>query len=308
MFTINQILFIMWMRLLSLCGLAILLPACGGTGTSGTASDSIFPKEGDVKMLTTTTTKSFDLAASSLSFGERGEASPQTIRINTALTYQPIDGFGAAITGSTAYNLLKMDAADRDAFLRKTFSPTEGYGFSYVRVCIGCSDFSLSEYTCCDTEGIEHFALTAEETDYVIPVLKEILAINPELKMNRHGIGKYLLRKAFDDGTGWLPDSILYRQKAAFSDAVGHSLVDDLKQYADQLYAGRDWQAMCLSYPEEGRPFTTESLLYRTIFEKYYPGQGQMIPAFWMPNSSWPGCNVNDPSARVLSNYGESGK
>ena len=183
MFTINQILFIMWMRLLSLCGLAILLPACGGTGTSGTASDSIFPKEGDVKMLTTTTTKSFDLAASSLSFGERGEASPQTIRINTALTYQPIDGFGAAITGSTAYNLLKMDAADRDAFLRKTFSPTEGYGFSYVRVCIGCSDFSLSEYTCCDTEGIEHFALTAEETDYVIPVLKEILAINPELKI-----------------------------------------------------------------------------------------------------------------------------
>ena len=171
------------MRLLSLCGLAILLPACGGTGTSGTASDSIFPKEGDVKMLTTTTTKSFDLAASSLSFGERGEASPQTIRINTALTYQPIDGFGAAITGSTAYNLLKMDAADRDAFLRKTFSPTEGYGFSYVRVCIGCSDFSLSEYTCCDTEGIEHFALTAEETDYVIPVLKEILAINPELKI-----------------------------------------------------------------------------------------------------------------------------
>ena len=135
-----------------------------------------------------------------------------------------------------------------------------------------------------------------------------VLSINPELKMNRHGIGKYLLRKAFDDGTGWLPDSILYRQKAAFSDAVGHSLVDDLKQYADQLYAGRDWQAMCLSYPEEGRPFTTESLLYRTIFEKYYPGQGQMIPAFWMPNSSWPGCNVNDPSARVLSNYGESGK
>ena len=44
------------------------------------------------------------------------------------------------------------------------------------------------------------------------------------------------------------------------------------------------------------------------IFEKYYPGQGDMIVDFWMPNKEWEGCNVNDPSARVLSNYGASGK
>ena len=49
-------------------------------------------------------------------------------------------------------------------------------------------------------------------------------------------------------------------------------------------------------------------LLYREIFEKYYPGQSQMIVDFWMPNKSWEGCNVDDPSARVLSNYGDSGK
>ena len=56
------------------------------------------------------------------------------------------------------------------------------------------------------------------------------------------------------------------------------------------------------------KPFTKESLLYREIFEKYYSGQGDMIKDFWMPNKAWEGCNVNDPSARVLSNYGESGK
>ena len=56
------------------------------------------------------------------------------------------------------------------------------------------------------------------------------------------------------------------------------------------------------------QPFTKESLLYREIFEKYYAGQGEMIVDFWMPNKNWEGCNVNDPSARVLSNYGESGK
>ena len=49
-------------------------------------------------------------------------------------------------------------------------------------------------------------------------------------------------------------------------------------------------------------------MLYREIFEQYYPGQARMIKDFWMPNKEWEGCNVNDPSARVLSNYGASGK
>ena len=56
------------------------------------------------------------------------------------------------------------------------------------------------------------------------------------------------------------------------------------------------------------QPFTKESLLYREIFEKYYPGQSEMVTDFWMPNREWEGCNVNDPSARVLSNYGASGE
>ena len=56
------------------------------------------------------------------------------------------------------------------------------------------------------------------------------------------------------------------------------------------------------------QPFTKESLLYRDIFEKYYPGQSQMVVDFWMPNKEWEGCDVDDPSARVLSNYGDSGK
>ena len=133
-----------------------------------------------------------------------------------------------------------------------------------------------------------------------------VLSIDPEMKMNHTGHGKYLLRKAFEDGD-WLPQKILWRDKAAFSDAVGHSLVEDLKKYTMDLYDGTDWRKECLRYPEKGRPFTPESLLYRTIFERYYPGQGGMIPGFWMPNPGWEGCKVDDPSARVLSNYGGSG-
>ena len=132
-----------------------------------------------------------------------------------------------------------------------------------------------------------------------------VMHIDPELKLNKYGKGKYLLRHAFEGG--YLPDSILWREKAAFSDAVGHSMVDYLKAYADSLYTEEEFETRRQQYTH-AQPFTKESLLYREIFEKYYPGQSEMVVAFWMPNKSWEGCDVSDPSARVLSNYGDSGK
>ena len=135
--------------------------------------------------------------------------------------------------------------------------------------------------------------------------VKYVMSIRPELKMNTYDMGKYLLRKAFADDH-ILPDDILWRQKAAFSDAVGHSMVDDLKEYAESLYSDEAFARGCEKY-SFAKPFTKESLLYRDIFEKYYPGQAEMVKDFWMPNKSWKGCDVQDPSARVLSNYGASG-
>ena len=135
--------------------------------------------------------------------------------------------------------------------------------------------------------------------------VKYVLSVNPELKMNKYNKGKFLLRKAFEDGD-YLPHDILYREKAAFSDAVGHSMVDYLKDYAEKKYSDEEFEARRKRY-KHATPFTKESLLYREIFEKYYKGQGEMIKDFWMPNKTWKGCDVNDPSARVLSNYGDSG-
>ena len=133
-----------------------------------------------------------------------------------------------------------------------------------------------------------------------------VMSVNPEKKMNKYGKGKYLLRKAFE-GLDYLPDSILYREKAAFSDAVGHSMVDYLKEFAENKYTDDDLDKSKEKYTY-GTPFTKESLLYRDRFEKFYPGQAYWIKDFWMPNKSWEGCDVDDPSARVLKNYGESGK
>ncbi len=133
-----------------------------------------------------------------------------------------------------------------------------------------------------------------------------VMSIDPEKKMNTYGIGKYLLRHAFAEDH-LIPENILMREKAAFSDAVGHSLRDDLIHYAARQYTQDTLEKGCKKY-DYATPYTKESLLYREIFEKYYPGMASMVPGFWMPNPTWPGCNVDDPSARVLSNYGASGE
>ena len=135
--------------------------------------------------------------------------------------------------------------------------------------------------------------------------VRYVMSVDPQKKLNTYGKGKYLLRHAFEGD--YLPHDILYREKAAFSDAVGHSMVDYLKEYAEGLYTDEEFEEKRRKYAH-AQPFTKESLLYRELFEKHYPGQSEMIAGFWMPNKAWKGCDVNDPSARVLSNYGDSGK
>lgn len=139
-----------------------------------------------------------------------------------------------------------------------------------------------------------------------IDFVNYVMSIDPQKKMNTYDKGKYLLRHAFE-GTDYLPHNILFREKAAFSDAVGHSMVDYLKEYAENKYTDADLEYAKVKYPY-CTPFTKESLLYRDIFEEFYPQKSHWIKDFWMPNKQWEGCNVNDPSARVLKNYGESGK
>jgi len=133
-----------------------------------------------------------------------------------------------------------------------------------------------------------------------------VMNINPVYKMNTTGVGKFLLRDSFKDDH-LLPDHILWREKAAFSDAVGHSMVDELKLFAEKKYTDDELHNAAKKYPYKS-PFTKESLLYRDIFEEFYPGKASLIKDFWMPNQNWENCRVSDPSARALPNYGASGK
>ena len=105
------------------------------------------------------------------------------IVINKDDIHQQMDGFGVAITGSTAYNLLQMTPENRKALLKQCFDPVDGMGYSFIRISIGCSDFSLEDYTYCDKEGIENFDIHDIDKRDLIPVLQEILAINPDIKI-----------------------------------------------------------------------------------------------------------------------------
>ena len=115
------------------CTVSTLLASCAASGGN------------EVSAYVTTADRVYDLAKDTLNFTpSAGEAGTAVIRLDAATRYQTMDGFGAAITGATSYNLSLMPEEVRKQFLADTFSPDK-YGFSYVRVPIGCSDFSLSD-------------------------------------------------------------------------------------------------------------------------------------------------------------------
>ena len=175
--------------ILTLCAV-ITLCACnttscnkGDSPTPETDNGSETEQISDVISYVTTKNQSKLFTLDSLSFNKGVNISPYTIHIDKNTKYQQMDGFGAAITGSTCYNLLKMTQSDRTSLLKEVFDPDEGMGFSYIRVSIGCSDFSMDEYTCCDTKGIENFEMNMYDKRDLFPILKEILAINPNIKI-----------------------------------------------------------------------------------------------------------------------------
>ena len=123
-----------------------------------------------------------------LTFARVADRGP-TIAVDRATTYQPIEGFGYTLTGGSAALIAKMDAPARSALLRELFS-TEGAGLgvSYLRVSIGASDlddrvFSYDDLPAGEVDpDLSRFSL-APDRAALIPVLKEILAIEPDLRI-----------------------------------------------------------------------------------------------------------------------------
>jgi glucosylceramidase len=126
---------------------------------------------------------------SPIAFATPATASSQAITINPTKTYQTIDGFGFALTGGSAQLLMHMDPAKRAALLHELFTRTgDGIGVSYLRLTVGSSDmnpnvFSYDDLAPGDTDvPMAHFSLDPDKAD-VIPIMKQILAIDPKIKV-----------------------------------------------------------------------------------------------------------------------------
>lgn len=130
----------------------------------------------------------FQPIAQKLTFGNAQNQLP-VIETDTTKTYQTIDGFGNCLTGGSAMLMHKMNAAARAALLQELFATdAKNIGLSYLRVSIGASDldekvFSYNDLPAGETDvALAGFNLGYDKL-YLVPVLKEILAINPGLKI-----------------------------------------------------------------------------------------------------------------------------
>ncbi|GMK43279.1 hypothetical protein PghCCS26_04060 [Paenibacillus glycanilyticus] len=124
-----------------------------------------------------------------VAFESNGAPAELTIDVDENTKYQTIDGFGGALTDSSAYVVSQMDNQAKDALMNKLFSREgDGVGFSYMRLPMGASDFATSIYTYDDMPpgetdpNLEHFSV-AHDSAYIIPFLKQALQINPDLKI-----------------------------------------------------------------------------------------------------------------------------
>lgn len=189
---------------------------------------------------------------------DNGSTNPTTITVDETTTYQSIDGFGAAMTGSSAYLInQKMNASQRDALLGDLFG-SGGVGFSLVRHSIGASDFSLYDYTYDDVAqgqtdyGLTSFSINPDKAD-VVPMLKAARAKNSSLRII---------------GTPWSPPAWMKNDYTL----KGSSLADDkYGVYADyfvkyvQAFANEGLPIYGVTLQNE--PFTSSS---------YYPSSSML--------------------------------
>ncbi|HEV8286826.1 MAG TPA: glycoside hydrolase family 30 beta sandwich domain-containing protein [Chitinophagaceae bacterium] len=111
------------------------------------------------------------------------------IDVDTTQTFQSIDGFGYTLTGGSAYLINKLSASEKSSLLNELFGSAESsISISYLRISIGASDLNSSVFSYDDMPAgqtdvnLNQFSLSQDTVD-LIPVLKQILVINPNIKI-----------------------------------------------------------------------------------------------------------------------------
>lgn len=135
------------------------------------------------------------------------------------------------------------------------------------------------------------------------------MRINPKDKMiNGERMEKWVIRKAFED---MLPESVAWRQKEQFSDGVGYSWIDTLKDIVEQEVTDKQLANAKFRFPIQ-TPTNKEEFYYRSIFEQHFPSD---TAALSVPQEASVACststalewdeafkNMNEPSGRAIAN------
>lgn len=138
------------------------------------------------------------------------------------------------------------------------------------------------------------------------------MRLNPKDKMAGNGkIEKYVVRKAFED---YLPQEVAWRQKEQFSDGVGYSWIDTLKEVVDQEVSDDQMQNAHFRFPIQ-TPQTKEEYYYRSIFESHFPSDAAALS---VPQEPSVACStqialewdeafkaMNEPSGRAIASVHE---
>ncbi len=152
----------------------------GGSDTTGIAAEYWITKADQTATLQKQTT--------SFNFGTTANNN-SVIEIDSTKTYQTVDGFGYALTGGSAYLINHMDDASKNTLLNDFFgNSANSIGVSYIRISIGASDLDASVFSYDDLPAgqtdptLANFSLSRDTVD-LIPILKKILAINPNIRI-----------------------------------------------------------------------------------------------------------------------------
>lgn len=123
---------------------------------------------------------------STVSFGTNSGTNPSTITINAGTTYQTMDGFGYTLTEGSCEVISAMAATQQNQLLNDLYNPVTGLNASVVRISIAASDLSSSSYSYNETSGdvnMNNFSLNGPDLTYLIPIIKKIKLINPNIKI-----------------------------------------------------------------------------------------------------------------------------
>ena len=178
------------------CFLAFII-SCSSSDKGGnvtpvivTPTTTILAAVNDVEMWFTTANRDYLLQKSNsiLSFSSSSNSFPN-IEVDTIQTFQSVDGFGYTLTGGSASLINKMSVSAKANLLQELFgNNTNSIGISYLRISIGASDLNASVFSYDDLLGgetdmnLDKFDFSLDKDD-LIPLLKEIIKINPNIKI-----------------------------------------------------------------------------------------------------------------------------